>query len=155
MNPLVSCEWLNSRLGDPDLVVLDATLPPVGVSPVPDMRARYLAAHIPGALYFDIEEFSDHNTSLPHMLPSPEEFARKASALGFGSSMTIVVYEQQGVFSAPRAWWMFRTFGWMAVCRHGRRRHCPCTPDPKLGLRRSLRAASILPLSAISPPSRV
>jgi thiosulfate/3-mercaptopyruvate sulfurtransferase len=111
MNPLVSCEWLNSRLGDPDLVVLDATLPPVGVSPVPDMRARYLAAHIPGALYFDIEEFSDHNTSLPHMLPSPEEFARKASALGFGSSMTIVVYEQQGVFSAPRAWWMFRTFG--------------------------------------------
>lgn len=111
MNPLVSSAWLHSRLQQPDLVILDATLPPVGVRPVPDMRAQYLAVHIPGALYFDIEEFSDHSTGLPHTLPPPDEFSRKASELGIGSGMTIVVYEQAGVFSAPRAWWMFRTFG--------------------------------------------
>ncbi len=111
MNPLVNCEWLKARLGDPELVILDATLPPVGVSPAPDVKARYLETHIPGALYFDIEEFSDHATPLPHMLPNPEEFARKASALGIGSGTAIVVYEQVGVFSAPRAWWMFRTMG--------------------------------------------
>jgi thiosulfate/3-mercaptopyruvate sulfurtransferase len=111
MNPLVSPTWLQSRLQQPGLVVLDATLPPVGVSPAPDVRARYLDQHIPGALYFDIEEFSDHATSLPHMLPSPEEFSRKAEALGIDSTAEIVIYEQDGVFSAPRAWWMFRTFG--------------------------------------------
>lgn len=111
MIALVSPSWLQARLDHPDTVLLDATLPPVGVIPAPDVRARYLERHIPGALYFDIEEFSDHTTSLPHMLPSPEEFARKVSALGIGSKSTIIVYEQAGVFSAPRAWWMFRTFG--------------------------------------------
>jgi thiosulfate/3-mercaptopyruvate sulfurtransferase len=95
----------------PGLILLDATLPPVGVTPAPDVRARYLAQHIPGALYFDIEEFSDHATSLPHMLPSPVDFAAKASALGIDSNAEIVIYEQVGVFSAPRAWWMFRTMG--------------------------------------------
>jgi thiosulfate/3-mercaptopyruvate sulfurtransferase len=111
MNPLVSPAWLQSRLQQPGVVLFDATLPPVGVSPAPDVRARYLAQHIPGALYFDIEEFSDHSTTLPHMLPSPAEFAAKASALGIDSSAEIVIYEQAGVFSAPRAWWMFRTMG--------------------------------------------
>jgi thiosulfate/3-mercaptopyruvate sulfurtransferase len=111
MNPLVTVEWLNERLEDKTVVVLDATLPPVGVSPAPDVRGRYLAEHIPGAVYFDIEDFSDHTTSLPHMLPSADEFARKIAALGISDSMTIVIYEQAGVFSAPRAWWMLRTFG--------------------------------------------
>jgi thiosulfate/3-mercaptopyruvate sulfurtransferase len=111
MNPLVSPAWLQARLHQPDIIVLDATLPPVGVHPAPDVRARYLAQHIPGALYFDIEGFSDHTTPLPHMLPSPAEFAAKASALGIDSSAEIVIYEQVGVFSAPRAWWMFRTMG--------------------------------------------
>jgi thiosulfate/3-mercaptopyruvate sulfurtransferase len=111
VNPLVSPAWLQSRLQQPGLILLDATLPPVGVSPAPDVRARYLAQHIPGALYFDIEEFSDHSTTLPHMLPSPAEFAAKASALGIDSNAEIVLYEQAGVFSAPRAWWMFCTLG--------------------------------------------
>jgi thiosulfate/3-mercaptopyruvate sulfurtransferase len=116
MNPLVSCEWLASRLKDPNpnnqkIVVLDATLPPVGVTPPVDTRARYLAAHIPGAVFFDIDELSDHATPLPHMLPSPEAFSQAMSALGIGDQMTIVVYEQLGVFSAPRARWMLRTFG--------------------------------------------
>lgn len=111
MDPLVSIDWLAAHLSDPDLVVLDATLPPVGVLPVVDVAARYREQHLPGAVFFDIEALSDHNTSLPHMLPTPETFAESMSALGVGDAMTIVVYEQVGVFSAPRAWWMLRTMG--------------------------------------------
>ena len=111
MNPLVTAAWLASRLNDAGTIVLDATLPPVGVKPVVDTRARYLERHIPAAVFFDIEEFSDHSTSLPHMLPDADAFSRSVSQLGVGDGMTIVVYEQEGVFSAPRAWWMFRTFG--------------------------------------------
>ncbi len=103
--------WLRDRLKDPGVVVLDATLPPVGVTPPVDTRARYREGHIPGAVFFDIDELSDHATSLPHMLPTEEEFSRSMSEMGMGDGMTIVVYEQVGVFSAPRAWWMLRTFG--------------------------------------------
>ena len=115
MNPLVSPEWLRSRLEDPDTVILDATLPPVGVSPPVDTRARYLAKHLPGAIFFDIDEFSDHSTPLPHMLQTPEEFSRNMSALGIREDMTAVIYEQEGVYSAPRAWWMLRTYGMQNV----------------------------------------
>ncbi len=103
--------WLASRLHDPGTVILDATLPPVGVSPPADTRARYVAKHIRGAVFFDIDEMSDHSTPLPHMLPTPEAFSRSMSALGVGDQMAIVIYEQEGVFSAPRVWWMLRTFG--------------------------------------------
>lgn len=126
MNPLVDCQWLAERLptparehrasrgprfSDPDLVVLDATLPPIGVVPRLDTRARYVEKHIPGAIFFDIDELSDHSTLLPHMLPTTEEFGRSMSEMGVSDGATIVVYEQAGVFSAPRAWWMLRTFG--------------------------------------------
>lgn len=111
MNPLVEPSWLAQHLGDPSLVVLDSTLPPVGVTPRVDTRARYLARHIPGAVFFDIDELSDHATPLPHMLPTPEAFSQSMSALGVGDRMQIVIYEQEGVFSVPRAWWMLRTFG--------------------------------------------
>lgn len=111
MNPLVTTSWLADRLGDPGVVILDATLPPVGVTPSVDTRARYVAKHIPGAVFFDIDELSDRSSSLPHMLPAPDVFSHSVSALGVDDHMAIVVYEQEGVFSAPRAWWMFRTFG--------------------------------------------
>jgi thiosulfate/3-mercaptopyruvate sulfurtransferase len=115
MNPIVSVSWLAERINDPQngsqTVVLDATLPPVGVVPPVDTRGRYLERHIPGAVFFDIDKLSDHSTSLPHMLPGEEEFSRKMAELGVGDGMTIVVYEQTGVFSAPRAWWMLRSFG--------------------------------------------
>jgi thiosulfate/3-mercaptopyruvate sulfurtransferase len=111
MNPLVTPSWLAERLSDSGVVIIDATLPPVGVSPRIDTHARYLAQHIPGAVFFDIDELSDHSTALPHMLPTPEAFSRSMSALGVGDQMSIVIYEQEGVFSAPRAWWMLRTFG--------------------------------------------
>jgi thiosulfate/3-mercaptopyruvate sulfurtransferase len=111
MNPLITPSWLADRLGDPGTVILDATLPPVGVTPPVDTRSRYLASHIPGAIFFDVEELSDHSTPLPHMLPTAEVFSRDMSALGVDDRMAIVIYEQEGVFSAPRAWWMLRSFG--------------------------------------------
>jgi thiosulfate/3-mercaptopyruvate sulfurtransferase len=111
MNPLVSVSWLAERLNDPQTVVLDATLPPVGVTPVVDTRGRYVERHIPGAVFFDIDKLSDHFTPFPHMLQADDEFSRNMSALGVGDGMTIVVYEQEGVFSAPRARWTLKTFG--------------------------------------------
>ena len=111
MNPLVDPHWLASRLHDRNTVVLDATMPPVGVIPPINTRARYAARHIPGALFFDIDQLSDLTSGLPHTLPSPESFAASMSALGISETDTIVVYEQVGVYSAPRAWWMLRTMG--------------------------------------------
>ena len=93
------------------MVIVDATLPPVGVTPPVDTRARYAERHVPGAVFFDIDELSDHSTTLPHMLPSEEEFAHSMSAMGVSNDATIVIYEQSGVFSAPRAWWMLRVYG--------------------------------------------
>jgi thiosulfate/3-mercaptopyruvate sulfurtransferase len=111
MGSLVTTSWLAGRLEDPDVVVLDATLPPVGITPPVDTRARYLAGHIPGAIFFDIEELSDRSNPLPHMLPPPDVFSRNVSALGIGDEMDIIIYEQEGVFSGPRAWWTLKTFG--------------------------------------------
>ena len=111
MEILVSAEWVAARLGDPNLVILDATLPPVGVVPKVDTRGRYLAEHLPGALFFDIDELSDHSSGLPHTLPRAESFAANMGAMGVSDAATIVVYEQEGVFSAPRALWKLRSFG--------------------------------------------
>jgi thiosulfate/3-mercaptopyruvate sulfurtransferase len=111
MNPLVNTSWLAARLHHPGVAVLDATLPPVGVTPPANTRALYLAMHIPGAIFFDIEALSDHSTPLPHMLPAPEAFSRSLSALGISDEMDLIIYEQEGVFSGPRAWWMLKTFG--------------------------------------------
>ena len=105
MNPFVTSAWLAGHLRNPGAVILDATLPPVGVTPAVDTRARYFAQHIPGAVFFDIEELSDRSSPLPHMLTTPEVFSRNLSALGIGDEMDIIIYEQEGVFSAPRAWW--------------------------------------------------
>lgn len=113
---LVSPAWLAARLDDPNVAILDATLPPVGVSPSVDTHAHYLAKHLPGAVFFDIEAFSDPASGLPHTLPSAEQFARDMEALGLRETMTFVVYEQAGVFSAPRAVWTLRTFGVQEVC---------------------------------------
>jgi thiosulfate/3-mercaptopyruvate sulfurtransferase len=111
MGTLITPSWLAGRLNDQDVVVLDATLPPVGMTPPVDTRARYYAAHIPGAVFFDIEELSDRPNPLPHMLPLADVFARNVSALGIGDPMDLIIYEQEGVFSGPRAWWTLRTFG--------------------------------------------
>lgn len=106
---LVSTEWLAEHLGDPDVVVVDGSwyLP----STNRDALAEYRAAHIPGAVHFDLDEIADHGTDLPHMLPSPDDFANHMRRLGIGDRMRIVVYDGMGLFSAARVWWTFRVFG--------------------------------------------
>src|SRR5215467_8621385 len=106
---IVSTDWLAARLGNPDLVVLDGSfyLP----AQKRDAAAEYAAGHIPGAIRFDIEEIADHASSLPHMLPTPEEFGRMVGALGIGDQDTIVAYDGLGMFASPRVWWTFRVFG--------------------------------------------
>lgn len=105
----VTTEWLAARLGDPQLVVVDASwhMP----NATRNAQAEYLAGHIPGAVFFDIDGIADTTTDLPHMLPAPEDFAHMVGALGIGSDMTIVIYDEVGLFSAPRVWWTFKTFG--------------------------------------------
>ncbi|RMH52424.1 MAG: 3-mercaptopyruvate sulfurtransferase [Alphaproteobacteria bacterium] len=105
----VSTAWLHDHLGAPDLRVLDASLFLPGEPR--DPRAEYLAGHIPGALFFDIEEISDHRSALPHMVPPVEKFVSRVRAMGIGDGHRVVVYDSQGMFSAPRVWWMFRLFG--------------------------------------------
>ncbi len=107
--PFVSTAWLQERLNDPDLVVVDGSwyLPTQNRDP----NAEYLAGHIPGAVRFDIDTVKDPSSPLPHMLPSPEEFARTAGAMGISEGMTIVVYDGSGLFAAPRVRWTFRVFG--------------------------------------------
>lgn len=111
MTPLVSVEWLRTHLNDPTIVVLDASLTPVGTNPSLGVHQHYLEKHIPGAVFFDIDANSDQATSLPHMLPSAKVFSENISALGVSDDMHIVVYEQSDVLAGPRAWWMFRAFG--------------------------------------------
>ena len=111
--PLVTTAWLAEQLGVADLVVLDGSWFLPGANR--DAGAEHRAGHIPGALFFDIDAMSDDGSSLPHMLDRPEAFAAKASALGIGSGDRIVVYDSQGLFSAPRVWWTFRAMGHDAV----------------------------------------
>lgn len=107
--PFVTTAWLAQHLTDPGLVVVDASwhLP----NTARNAQAEYLAGHIPGAVFFDIDGIADTSTDLPHMLPSPAEFARAVGALGISDQSTIVVYDEAGLFSAPRVWWTFRIFG--------------------------------------------
>jgi thiosulfate/3-mercaptopyruvate sulfurtransferase len=106
---LVSTDWLAERLGDADVAIVDGSYWLPGTNR--DAVAEYRAAHIPGAVFFDIEEIADHSSDLPHMLPKPEVFAETAGALGIGDATKIVVYDGAGLFSAARVWWTFRVFG--------------------------------------------
>lgn len=109
MPPLVTAAWLAGALGRPSVRVLDATyyLP----NETKDARALFLSGHIPGARFFDLDEVCDHATALPHMLPSPAGFAAAMAGLGVSSADSVVVYDQRGLFSAARLWWMLRVFG--------------------------------------------
>lgn len=106
---LKSASWLAGELGKPNVVVVDGSyyLPTQNRN----AKAEYLAAHIPGAVFFDVDAIADHSTDLPHMLPGPRDFAQAAGALGISDKDTIVVYDVLGLFSAPRVWWTFRLFG--------------------------------------------
>lgn len=108
-DPLVSTEWLAAHLGEASIKVVDASFKMPGVLPPP--RDDYLAAHIPGAVFFDVDAVSDHTVDLPHMYPGAEQFSRDMSALGISTGDTVVVYDNGGWLAAPRAWWMFLSFG--------------------------------------------
>lgn len=107
--PMVSTAWLADRLGSAGLSVVDASwyLP----AAKRDGKAEYVDGHIPGAVFFDIDEVSDKSSDLPHMLPDPTGFEAAAAGLGVNTEDDIVVYDGGGLFSAPRVWWMFRLFG--------------------------------------------
>lgn len=106
---VVSTQWLAERLAAPDIAIIDASwhLP----TAKRDARAEFLEERIPGAQFFDIDDISDSNTTLPHMLPSAEKFASAMRKLGIGDGKKVIAYDTQGLFSAARAWWMFRIFG--------------------------------------------
>lgn len=106
---VVSADWLQQRLGAPNLRIVDASwyLP----AQKRDAKAEYDAGHIPGAVFFDHEGLSDPTSGLPHTLLSPVGFAGGVGALGLSETDTIVVYDGPGLFSAPRVWWMLRTMG--------------------------------------------
>jgi thiosulfate/3-mercaptopyruvate sulfurtransferase len=111
---LVSTEWLAGRLGQPGFRVVDGSwyLPNSGR----DSQAEYAAAHIPGAVFFDLDATSDRTSSLPHMLPSEGNFAVAMTRLGLHDTDSLVVYDGSGVnLSAPRVWWTFRVFGHQQV----------------------------------------
>ncbi|WP_313574651.1 3-mercaptopyruvate sulfurtransferase [Pseudescherichia sp.] len=106
----VAADWLIEHGDSPDVQIIDARMAPVGQEHR-DMRAEYRAGHLPGAVFFDIEALSDHTSSLPHMLPRPEAFAVAMRELAINSDKHLVVYDEGNLFSAPRAWWMLKTFG--------------------------------------------
>ena len=109
MQALVSTEWLAAELGRPDLVIFDASwyLP----NETRDAQAEYRQAHVPGARFFDIDAVADRHSSLPHMVPTTAQFEQMMGSLGVSNSSRVVFYDQKGLFSAPRGWWLLRLFG--------------------------------------------
>ncbi|MBJ7578799.1 3-mercaptopyruvate sulfurtransferase [Devosia sp. MC532] len=107
--PFVTTDWLSAHLEDDNLVIVDASwhMPNLARDP----RTEFREGHIPGAVFFDIDAISDTSTDLPHMLPTPEAFAQAVGALGISETSQILIYDETGLFSAPRAWWTFKIFG--------------------------------------------
>ena len=107
--PLVSTDWLAEHFGAPDIRVVDATwyLPTMEK----DAKAAFEAEHIPGAVYFDIDDIADEKSDLPHMVPSAIKFSSRVRKLGLGDGERIVVYDDNGFSASARVWWMFRLFG--------------------------------------------
>jgi thiosulfate/3-mercaptopyruvate sulfurtransferase len=107
--PLVQSDWLATRLGAQGIVVVDATyhLPNAGR----DARAEHAQAHLPGAIFLDVDAIRDEANPLPHMVPAPSAFAAAMGTLGIGNDDHVVAYDAHGLMSAARAWWLLRLFG--------------------------------------------
>jgi len=106
----VAGDWLAEHIFDADIQVLDARMLPTGQEHR-DIASEYRAGHLPGAAFFDIEALSDHTSPLPHMMPRAEAFAVAMRELGVNSDKHLIVYDEGNLFSAPRAWWMLKSFG--------------------------------------------
>ena len=109
MGSLVSTDWLEAEFGAPDLRVVDATLFLPGSGR--DARVEYEAAHIPGAVYFDIAEIADTESSFPNMMPGEAKFASRMQTLGLGDGNRIIVYDNSPLHTSARAWFMLKAFG--------------------------------------------
>jgi thiosulfate/3-mercaptopyruvate sulfurtransferase len=109
LHALVSTEWLAGQLEADDLLVFDASICPPGQQR--DVGADYRGAHLPRAQFFDINAVADTESSLPHMVPTTAKFERMVGALGVTNASRVVFYDQNGIYSAPRAWWLMRLFG--------------------------------------------
>lgn len=107
----VAGDWLAEHINDANIQIIDARMAPAGQEHLRDMQAEYRAGHLPGAVFFDIEALSDSTSPLPHMMPRAEAFAVAMRELGISHDKHLVVYDEGNLFSAPRAWWMLRTFG--------------------------------------------
>ena len=109
MDSLVTAAWLQQHLDDPDVAIVDSStfMPSSGR----DGRGEFLRAHIPGAVFLDIEEVSDRSANTPHMLPSPGQFGQAMEALGIGREDRIIVYDNSPLRTAARGWFMLRHFG--------------------------------------------
>ena len=106
---LVSTDWLASHLHAPDVRVVDGTYFPAATGR--NARAEYQACHIPGAVFFNIDEIADAGSDLPHMLPPPEKFSSRMRNMGLGDGNRIIIYDAHGLMSAARVWWTMRVFG--------------------------------------------
>lgn len=112
MRDLVDVDWLAEHLGEPGLVILDASMAPPGTDdPLPEQG-------IPGAVRFDIDgRFSRQSTADGlgpvgvHDMPAPADFERELRAIGLRAGDRVVAYDAAGLFSAARAWWMLRAAG--------------------------------------------
>lgn len=109
MSNFVSTDWLAQNLDNSDVVIIDGTwfMPNAGR----DAKAEFESGHIPGAVHCDIDAIADTSSGLPHMLPDADTFARMVGALGIGSDKTLIVYDEHGLFSAPRVWWSLKVMG--------------------------------------------
>src|SRR3954464_3888159 len=108
-DPLVSTDWLAAHIDDPKVRIIDASYKMPGVLPLPS--DDYLRAHIPGAVFFNVNTIADPDDPRPHMFPGEKQFARDVAGLGISSTDTVVAYDSGGWVAAPRAWWMFLSFG--------------------------------------------
>jgi thiosulfate/3-mercaptopyruvate sulfurtransferase len=106
---VVTTDWLAVHLSAPDIRIVDGSwyLPMMGR----DAKQEYLDGHIPGGVFFDLDDVSDTESPFPHMLPAPEKFSSRVKHLGIGDGHHVVAYDGMGLFSAARIWWMFRAMG--------------------------------------------